>query len=105
MMGMNVFLPDAQSTVTLPPYMARTLLPIIHSGSSGISSLQLTREGCLSPSNTISKLRSLGAIIRSTRKDAIDFNGATRHGVAHYQYMGWYPDQLAILNREQEAAE
>jgi len=85
----NVQLPNLCPSVTVTPQQAKLLLLVINAGAMGINRLQLFDSGCISAANVISEVRKLGADIRTERADALDRQGTTHKGVAHYTYHGW----------------
>lgn len=84
-----VYLPKVIPDLAFPLRQADLLDIIIDADSVGVTTLELLQAGYLNPSIAISKLRQRGAIIATTRCEAIGTHGKLHKRIARYTYLGW----------------
>lgn len=82
-------LPNLGPGVTLYPSQEKLLEFLIEAGSLGMSSLDLRYLGVPRVRQSIYELRQKGAVIETVKKNVRDENDCVRHGIAHYNYVGW----------------
>lgn len=84
--------------MTVPRHVEKVLRLVQGSGTTGISTLELTEAGCINPGKAICRLRKWGAVIVTELKDVMDAKGEIRPLVAHYRFHGWRVDADWVLN-------
>jgi hypothetical protein len=83
-----VKLPHLKTEVELPPELADVMGLLLSAGEYGVTAVDLIESNHFSPSERISRLRKLGAIIVKQRV-CVTCDYKEHHGVANYVYKGW----------------
>lgn len=77
----------------LQPRLEKILQVLNSRPLAWVTTLDLYKEGVMSPAAGICLLKKLGAIIETKRENVKYIDGAVYPSVAHYRFMGWAQDE------------